>query len=153
MNGPNPFEHFQMVVGPPPWWNHGPPQPVRAEVGVPKRVQVALALLDRLTAKTGQSGMPHGHGCSPGGVEVIEGQRLTREETLAQGDALTVVRDYVTGRLKAVKRWDEPPADPTAGLLPLKIRCPACTGRNGRVNEACEVCGGRGEMAATRLAK
>lgn len=145
----NPFEHIQLILSPQQLqdWRVAQAQQ-RREAEVPPRVKVAMEMLQRLSYKTGKAGIAHGLGC-----EVIDGQSLTKDEMLAMNTFLQVLRDYATGKLREC-RWDRPQADDpqgVSGLLKVKIKCPACTGRNGMRDQTCGVCGGVGEVQTVRI--
>lgn len=110
---------------------------------VPARVRVAICFLQDLSYKTMTQGVVHPMGC-----ETIDGQKLTPQESRAQGAALSMLHDYFNGQLEPsgwemymIKR-------PNA----LTIRCEECqgTGFHKENNQApCPTCNGRGILIVT----
>lgn len=128
-----------------------PVQTREPQVSVPPRVQVAIGALSHFTDKTAQKPLPErlGHE-SEISFRPIDGQRLTHDETELQKAACTVIKDYITGKLRRTQ-WDGPRPGEEDDTTRFAIPCPNCRGRAQLENIGpCPFCNGKGAVLVVR---
>lgn len=133
---------FQMFAVPP-WMFGGQPQQAQQD-RVPRRVAVAMDLLQHFTIKTMTRGI-----ANDVSIQEIEGQRLEVEETEAHLTACKLLTQYMKGDYKPTT--EERKEVKSVGSI---ISCPQC-GASGRVPSsqksanACPLCKGTGYLSVT----
>lgn len=141
----SPFAH-------PPYYNEERSRPPWLQNETPARVNVAMSFLMNLTFKTMTRAAVNDIS-----IQLIPGEKLTKEESIAQANACHMLSDYFTGNMNP-DIWEEQflknampkkPINPkeldprAAGVI---VPCPACLNQSGRIQADCNLCGGSGHL-------
>lgn len=119
---------------------------------VPQRVQVAMEFCAMMMHKGKQSAI-----ASDVAIEIIPGQPLTREETIAQASACQLLSAYFAGTVEmtAIELADHSifiqknHRGPAGGAV---ILCVACHNEDGKV-QGCSLCRGNGRIVCNPIDK
>lgn len=135
-----PFMPFPMMFGMQP--DQQPRNVDKLLDHIPKRVQVAMDVLDYATRKTADR-----IAVNDVGMESFDGQELDVEEQKMFRTAAGVITDFLTGQLPMTREEQE---DRKAYLENQKhgertlMRCPQCGGGKRVMNRKCDLCKGTG---------
>ncbi len=113
----------------------------------PARVRFALELLQHLTHKTTSRAAANDIS-----IEILPGQVLTREESLAQTNACRLLSDYFTGNL-GPSEWEQrtEESDPPTRRPGMIVRCFVCAPNPPQAT--CVLCKGSGELLVFPVAE